>query len=93
MRLCRVTGTVTATRKDERFSSAKLLIVQGIDLDGRLLEEDDRLALDPRFGAGVGDVVLVAQEGAVAAQVMGNVTVPANVVILGVVDDWAISPD
>lgn len=90
MHLCRVTGTVTATRKDERLASAKLLIVQDIDLAGKQTSDPGSLALDARFNAGIGDVVLVAHEGAVAAQVMGGSAVPTNVVIVGVVDDWDV---
>lgn len=88
MLLCRVTGSVVAPRKDESFRPAKLLIVHPVDTNGELIGSADLLALDPRFGAGVGDVVLVAKEGAVVAQIMGTDDVPANVIILGVVDDW-----
>ena len=91
MRLCRVTGTVTATRKDSRFEGAKLLIVNAVDLQGELIDGDDLLALDLRFNAGIGDTVLVAQEGAVAKQIMGNVQVPTNVVIVGIVDAWDVA--
>lgn len=66
-----------------------MLIVHPVDLAGKLVGEADLLALDPRFGAGVGDVVLVAKEGAVVAQLMNDDDVPANVIILAVVDDWA----
>lgn len=87
MNLCLVTGTVVATRKSERFERSKLLIVQRIGLDGQPLDGKDELALDPRYGAGVGDVVLVAKEGDIVTQVVGPGT-PANVVVIGVVDDW-----
>lgn len=50
--------------------------------------QKDMLALEPGFGAGVGDYVLVAREGAVVAQLMPEPDVPTNVVILGVVDNW-----
>lgn len=94
MFLCRVTGTVVSTHKSAHFRSAKLLIVQRVDAHGDLVGADDQLALDPRFDAGVGDVVLVAKEGAVVAQLMGDSDlpggVPANVIILGVVDDWTV---
>ncbi|MBO6576511.1 MAG: hypothetical protein JJ896_12855 [Rhodothermales bacterium] len=90
MRLCRVTGTTVATRKAEAFRTSKLLIVQPVDLDGSDLPERDKLALDPGFGAGEGDVVLVAKEGAVARQVTGQEDLPANLVVLGVVDAWSV---
>ena len=94
MILCRVTGTVVATRKDETLRPAKLLVIRPVDTLGNTVGNKDMLALDPRFGAGVGDFVLAAREGAVAAQLMGTAeaptAVPANVVILGVVDDWTV---
>jgi microcompartment protein CcmK/EutM len=90
MQLCKVTGTVVATRKLEVFRPAKLLVVHRVDAAGNVLDDArEMLALDPRFGAGIGDYVLVAREGAAVAQVMETSSVPANVVILGVVDDWS----
>lgn len=88
MLLCKVTGTVVATRKQEAFRPAKLLVVHRVDAEGNLDGEKDMLALDPRYGAGVGDYVLVAKEGAVVAQLMETDGVSANVIIIGVVDDW-----
>ena len=88
MLLCKVTGTVVATRKQEAFRPAKLLVVHRVDAKGNLDGEKDMLALDPRYGAGVGDYVLVAKEGAVVAQLMETDGVSANVIIIGVVDDW-----
>lgn len=92
MTLCKVTGTVVASRKAEALRPAKLLIVRPVDTDGEIMGEKDMLALDPRYGAGVGDYVLVAKEGAVVSQLMEAADVPANVVILGVVDDWSVRP-
>lgn len=93
MQLCRVTGNVVATRKSERLRSAKLLVVHPIDLQGRRIGKKDMLALDPKFDAGPGDVVLVAREGAVVAQLMNDrahrpAGTPANAIVIGVVDDW-----
>lgn len=88
MFLCKVTGNVVATRKSEGLRPAKLLVVEPIGLDEAPLGKAEMLALDPRFGAGIGDVVLVAREGAVVAQLMDRADVPANVIVLGVVDDW-----
>jgi microcompartment protein CcmK/EutM len=55
-----------------------------------LLPERDMLALDPGFSAGRGDVVLTAREGSAARHVTGEDSLPANVVIIGVVDDWEV---
>lgn len=97
MFLCKVTGTVVSTRKSERFRPAKLLIVHRVDTEGYLIGSRDMLALDPKFDAGVGDYVLVAKEGAVVAQLMDGGDeeapdgTPANVIIIGVVDDWSLT--
>ncbi|MDX1718508.1 MAG: EutN/CcmL family microcompartment protein [Anderseniella sp.] len=59
MILGRVVGTVWATRKDDQLIGMKLQIVREVDID---LELMDRfvVAVDS-VGAGVGEVVLVAQ--------------------------------
>ena len=88
MQLCKVTGSVVATIKDEALRKGTLLIVHPIETDGTLTGVSDQLAIDPGHGAGVGDVVLVAKEGAVVRQILGREDVPANAIILGVVDDW-----
>ena len=46
------------------------------------------LAIDPGYGAGMDDVVIVAKEGSIVKELMKADKVPANVIILGVVDDW-----
>ncbi len=92
MYLCKVTGTVTSTHKDQRFVGSKLLVVQPVDKQGNLTDEPDMLALEPNLDAGVGDYVLVAKEGAAVQQVY-NEELPANVVILAVVDNWSIEVD
>ena len=88
MQLCKVTGTIVASKKDEALREGKLLIVHPIETDGALSGIADQLAIDPGHGAGVGDVVLVAKEGGVVRQILGREDVPANSIILGVVDDW-----
>ena len=90
MFLCKVTGTVVATRKQEAFRPAKLLVVHRVDQHGQERPDaKEMLALDPRFGAGVGDYVLVVREGKAVSQLMDTDAVSANVVIVGVVDDWS----
>ncbi len=80
-----------STRKSETFESSKMLVVHQVDLEGETIGEPDMLALDPKFGAGTGDIVLVAREGAAVKQVYDGRDTPANVIILGVVDDWSWS--
>ncbi|MGB3543212.1 EutN/CcmL family microcompartment protein [Rubrivirga sp.] len=94
MYLARVTGSVVATQKHERFRSHRLLTVDRIGLEGESLGKTEDVALDAGLDAGPGDVVLVVKEGAVVADVFdrdappGAPAMPANVVIVAVVDDW-----
>lgn len=85
MMLCKVTGNLVAPVKNEHLNPTKLLIVQPIDLDGNS-NGSDLLAIDT-VDAGIGDRVLVAQEGDVVMQVMKSKEVPANTIIMAVVDD------
>ena len=90
MILCKVTGTIVATRKHDALRKGRLLVVQPVALDGHPTATRDLLAIDPHLGAGEGDTVLVAKEGAVVAQLLDSKHVPANAIIVGIVDDWAV---
>lgn len=80
-----------ATQKNETFRAAKLLVVQTIKSDGQADASREMLALDPGLGAGTGDVVLVARQGQVVHQIMNDDSVPANVIVVGIVDDWEVT--
>lgn len=88
MTLCKVIGTIVATQKNEHLKDQKILIVQPIDLDGKFIGRDI-LALDS-VDAGVGDSVLIIQEGQGAAQVIGKKKAPVHSVIVAVVDGLAV---
>ncbi len=89
MILCKVIGTLVATQKDRHLRPAKLLVVKPINLDGSFQSARDMIAIDTQ-DAGEGDIVLVAQEGAVVEQVMGSDKVPANTIIMAVVDGFEV---
>jgi microcompartment protein CcmK/EutM len=84
MTLCKVTGTLVATQKNEHLRGKSLLIVQPVDLDGNAIGRD-LVALDS-VNAGIGDTVLVIQEGQGAAQVFHDKQIPVHSVIVAVVD-------
>ena len=84
MTLCKVTGSVVSTQKNETLKEYKLLIVQPIDLDGKYIGKDI-LSLDT-VDAGIGDTVLIIQEGAGAQQVLKRKDVPVHTIIVAVVD-------
>jgi ethanolamine utilization protein EutN len=89
MKLCKVIGTVVSTQKNDELRPAKLLVVKPIALNGAFTKELDIIAIDTS-DAGAGDLVLVAQEGAVVEQVMNSTKVPANAIIMGVVDGFEV---
>ncbi len=84
MLLCKVVGTIVATQKKESLKDQIILTVQPITLDGNPLGRD-LLALDT-VSAGVGDTVLVVQEGQAAAQILKRTDVPVHSIIVAVVD-------
>lgn len=84
MLLCKVVGTIVATQKNKNLKDYKILLVQPIDLKGSSVGRD-LLALDV-VDAGIGDDVLVLQEGASAQQILKRVDVPVHSVVVAVVD-------
>lgn len=86
----KVVGTVVSTIKHPAFYRWKLLVVQPMHLPGERTE-DDFLAIDAAH-AGVGDTVLVCQEGNSTRQVMGNPNAPVRSSIVGVIDSVSLSP-
>ncbi len=97
MQLCRVSGTVVAPHQHARLNGRRLLLVERIDLDGTPTGKAEEIALDPGLDAGVGDYVLTAKEGAVVADLFDSGPeatqdpMPANVVIVSIVEGWTPS--
>jgi len=83
MILGKVVGTVWATRKDDQLIGMKLQIVREVDLDLNMGERFV-VAVDS-VGAGVGEVVLVAQ-GSSARQTRLTHNKPVDAVITAIVD-------
>ena len=87
MVIARVVGTVVATRKHSSHEGSKVLMVQPLDLDGTDSGEVV-LALDggAGVGAGLGDRVLVVQEGWSAATTVGPPGTPIDAAVVAVID-------
>ncbi len=84
MILGRVLGEVVATQKHPSHHGRKLLVVQPVEPDDSARGET-LLALDA-VDAGVGDRVLVVQEGFAAMTAAGRIDAPIDATIVGVVD-------
>jgi microcompartment protein CcmK/EutM len=85
MYIGRVSGTVVATIKNELFEGRKLLVVDRLNLQGQPTARYD-IAVD-MVQAGVGDLVLVLDEGNSARQIVGREPNGAiRALIVGIVD-------
>jgi microcompartment protein CcmK/EutM len=87
VKVCRVIGTLVATAKHPAYHGLTTLVCQPIDHDGNDVG-DTFIAVD-HAQAGVGDWVLVNQEGGGARLVFGvplTDKLPIRSVIVGIVD-------
>ncbi|MEG1482668.1 EutN/CcmL family microcompartment protein [Clostridium sp.] len=90
MEIGRVVGNLWATRKDEKLSGQRFLVV-------KILESKDTVknglfvACD-NVGAGNGDLVLITKGGA-ARQAIGVKDVPVDATIVGIIDSLDIDDE
>jgi len=84
MLMARIKGHMVATVKLPCFAGEKLLIVEPLDPAGR--PDGLELIACDRAGAGVGDLVLVLQEGGSCRAVMNKVEAPVEALIVAVID-------
>ncbi len=85
MLLAKVKGNLVSTQKNSNLKGHKLLLTHQIDLDGNFIGNKDIIALD-LTDAGIGDTVLVVQEGGAVRQILQSNKVPAHSIIVAVVD-------
>ena len=84
MFLATVVGDVVSTHKNERLEGKRLLLVRRLTLAMKP-EGTEIIALDV-VDAGVGDNVLVVQEGSSARKIFDDPWIPVQAVIVGVLD-------
>ncbi len=83
----KITGTVVASRKDEKLEGLKLHLVEQLDVSGS--KATQYVVAADAVGAGVGEVVLFAT-GSSARQTGLTDGKPVDAVIMGIVDTWEI---
>lgn len=88
MLLGKVVGTIWSTRKDENLVGSKFLIIRQLDLD--YTPKDNTIIAIDSVGAGVGEVVLVAQ-GSSARQTDITQNKPVDAVVMAIVDKLDVS--
>jgi len=86
MKVATVVGTVVSTINHALFDGRRLLVCDVASLEGSS-GDGYTIAVD-LVDAGVGDMVLVLDEGSSARQLLEVETGPIRAVIVGIVDDW-----
>ena len=85
MIIARVIGNVVATQKNERYANARVMLCQPVTPEGA--ETGATLIALDAVDAGVGDVVLVVQEGwSASTTATGEAGAAIDSAIVGVVD-------
>ena len=84
MIIARVIDNIVATRKHKSHEGQIILLVQPLDLDGQDMG-DPIVAIDA-VQAGIGDRVLVVQEGFSAMTSVGRPDSPIDASVIGVID-------
>lgn len=85
MILGRVTGSVVSTIHHPVVEGQKLLLADRLDQDGNPTG-GYLIALDA-IGAGMGETVLILDEGNGARQILGDDEAPVRSMVVGIVDD------
>lgn len=85
----KVVGNVVATIKTKSHQKQKLMVVQPVDEQG-VPYADPIIAVDCAQ-SGVGDLVLIIEEGGSARDVMGDSEAAVDTIIVGVIDSFHVS--
>lgn len=85
-----VIGTVDSTINHPWYDTRKLMIVEKTDGTGKATG-DYVIAVDT-VGAGVGEPVLVLDEGNGARQIFASTDAPVRTVIVGIIDELHVPP-
>jgi len=85
MILARITGSVVSTIHHSIVDGRKLLLAEHLDMDGEPTGAYV-IAMDA-IGAGMGEIVLVLDEGNGARQVLDDANAPIRSVVVAIVDE------
>ena len=85
MILAKVKGNLVSTQKNSYLVGQKLLLVHPIDLKDNYIGKNDVVAIDV-VDAGIGDTVLLVQEGKAVQQILGHKNAPVHSIVVAVVD-------
>ncbi len=92
MLLAKVIGNVVATQKNQRYEGTRVMLCRQISPDGA--DTDYTLLALDSVSAGVGDTVLIVQEGwGASTAATGKEGAAIDSAIIGVVDSIDLLPD
>lgn len=83
-----VIGNIVSTQKLKDFEGTKLLLIQPLNLDSTA-KGKTVLAID-NIGAGVGEKVLIVQEGRSAMHLLGKGKSPVEAAVIGIIDHFTV---
>jgi ethanolamine utilization protein EutN len=86
--IAKVVGNLVSTIKHPTYTGRKLMLVRPMHLPGEK-PEDDFVAVDAAQ-AGVGDTVLVCQEGNSTRQILGTPNAPIRSSIVAIIDSVSL---
>lgn len=85
MILAKVKGNLVSTQKNPNLVGQKLLLVHPVDLKQNYIGKSEVVAIDVA-NAGIGDTVLLVQEGKAVQQILGHKNAPVHSIVVAVVD-------
>lgn len=83
MKLAKVIGTIVATRKEESLVGCKLMIIRRVNGMSEYIDSEE-IAVD-FVGAGIGDIVLIAQGSSVRVDPKRKESI-IDMGIIGIID-------
>ncbi len=91
MILGKIVGEVVSTAKHETHEGIKLLLVRPLDLAAR--ERGAPFVAVDTLGAGIGETVLMTQDGWAAMTAVKRMKAPIDAAVIGIVDSIELSPE
>lgn len=88
MLIAKVVANVVSTIKTKNLEGRKLFMVQPIDEDGNEFGDEILAGDGLNVGAGIGDIVVVIQEGSSARELLGIDGLAAPEVVIGGIVDF-----
>jgi microcompartment protein CcmK/EutM len=90
MLIGKIVGTLVSSRKDEKLTGLKMLVVKPFDMQAQ--ETGSYVVAIDAVGAGVGEYVLYAT-GSSARQTVLTDKRPCDAVIMAIIDTWEVDGD